>query len=62
MCESTQSYSTYENKMKVVVDLTNDDLSNLINSISKEEYFNKLDDAVFEEWAEEHGYTKTVNA
>ena len=59
-CESTQSYSTYENKIKVVVDLTNEDLSSLINSIPKEEYFKWLDDAVFEEWAEDNGYVKDV--
>jgi hypothetical protein len=61
MCESTQSYSTYENKIKVVIDVTNEDLSNLINSIPKEEYFKWLDDSVFEEWAEQNGYQKEVS-
>jgi hypothetical protein len=59
-CESSQTYSTYENKLRVVVDVTNEDLSNLINSIPKEEYFKWLDDSIFEAWAEDNGYTKAA--
>lgn len=61
MCESHQSYSTYENKIRVVVDLTNESFSELINSIPAEEYFKFLSDEVFEEWARDNGYTKENN-
>lgn len=58
MCESAQIYSTMENKIKVVIDVTNEDMNNLINSIPKEEIFYHLADSVFEEWAADNGYVK----
>lgn len=57
MCESAQIYSTYENKLKVVVDLSDHDLSNLLNSIPKDDILNHLDESVLEEWARSKGYT-----
>lgn len=58
MCESAGIYPTRESKIQIVADMTNDDLSGLINSIPKEEMFNHLPDSVFEEWAADHGYVK----
>jgi nitrogen regulatory protein PII-like uncharacterized protein len=60
MCESTQSYSTYENRIKVVADVSDNELATLINSIPKEDLFRHLDESVFEEWAEGKGYVKEV--
>lgn len=60
MCESTQSYSTYENRIKVVADVSDNELATLINSIPKEDLFRHLDESVFEEWAEVNGYVKEV--
>ena len=58
MCESTKAYSTHESKIKVVVDVTEEDLSSLINSIDADTFFKYLDDAVFEQWATDNGYLK----
>lgn len=58
MCESTQNYSTHGSKIKAVVVITHDDLSDLINSIPKEEMLGHLPDAVLEEWAASNGYVK----
>jgi hypothetical protein len=61
MCESAQAYSTYENRIKVVADVSDNELSALLNSIPKEDLFRHLDDAVFEEWAEENGYAREAS-
>lgn len=61
MCESTQSYSTNEGKIKIVIDLTNDDMGLLVNSIPQEELFNHLPDEVLEAWATENGFVKEAS-
>lgn len=58
MCESTQSYSTHESKIRVVVEISKDDLSNLINNIPTKDLSNYLPDSFFEEWASDNGYVK----
>lgn len=59
MCYAAQVYSTHEpTRMKIVVDVTNQDLSDLINEIPKEGLFDYLNNSVFEEWAKKNGYTK----
>lgn len=60
MCEGAGINPTRESKIQIVANLTNDDLSSLINSIPKEEIFNHLPDSVFEEWAEENGFEKVA--
>jgi hypothetical protein len=58
MCESTQAYSTNEGKIKILVDLTNDDMGNLINAIGADEIFSHLPDSDLEAWAKENGFVK----
>lgn len=57
-CVKAQSHSNYDSKVRLVVDMDNSDMSALINAIPQEEIKRYLDDAVFEEWAEENGYVK----
>lgn len=57
-CESNQNYSTHESKIRVVADMTHEDMGNLINSIPAEEIFNHLPDETLEAWATQNGFVK----
>jgi hypothetical protein len=58
ICESAQLYSTHESKIKIVIDVTNGDMGNLINAIGPDEIFNHLPDSDLEAWAKENGFVK----
>lgn len=62
ICESAQSHSNYDSKVRVTVQLDSADMSALINSIPKEDITKYLPDAVFEEWAEGNGFVKPEQA
>lgn len=58
MCESTQNFSTHGSKIKVVAELTDADLGELVNSMPAQELFIYLPDSALEAWAKENGFVK----